>query len=288
MNPNKRVALFFAITLLSIGLAMQSAFAALDLEAEADALFTAISSSQPIPVIDTPEVERTEDNAYAVQKILFDKILAANKGDSIAGIKGALTAPAQMKRFESSVPALAPLLRSGLTETNGSDLVEFKSFKGMMLEVELTFKTAVPITEPVKDETALKTLFASVHPSIEIPQLYFADMSKVKFFEIVEAGVASKKFLVGPAFKPSGVDVDNVNVKLLCDGNTVNEGKSSDALGGQWKALLWIVNNTLAHGYTLDAGQYIMTGALGSMIPAKPGVYKADYGFSALNFKVSE
>jgi 2-keto-4-pentenoate hydratase len=288
MTLNKRVTLFFAITLLSISLAMHSAFAALELEAEADVIFAAISNGQPIPVINAPEAFRTADNAYAVQKILFDKILAARKGEAIAGIKGALTAPAQMKRFESDIPALAPLLKSGLTETNDDSLVEFKSFKGMMLEVELTFKTAVPITEPVKDEAALKTLFASVHPSIEIPQLYFADMSKVKFFEIVEAGVGSKKFFVGPAFKPGDVDVDNVNVKLLCDGSAVNEGKSADALGGQWKALLWIVNNTLAHGYTLDAGQYIMTGALGSMIPAKPGVYKADYGFAALNFKVSE
>ncbi|GHS92744.1 2-keto-4-pentenoate hydratase [Synergistales bacterium] len=288
MNSNKRVALFFVIALLSIGLAMQSACAALDLEAEADAIFTAVNSGQPVPALNTPEEFRTEDNAYAVQKILFDKILAANKGDAVAGIKGALTTPAQMKRFESDVPALAPLLKSGLTETNGLDSVEFKPYKGMMIEVELTFKTAVPITEPVKDEAALKTLFASVHPSIEIPQLYFADMSKVKFFEVVEAGIASKKFLVGPAFRPDDVDVDNVNVKLLCDGNVVNEGKASDALGGQWKALLWIVNNTLAHGYTLDAGQYIMTGALGNMIPAKPGVYNADYGFATLNFKVTE
>ena len=288
MSLNKRVVLFFAITLLSIGVAMHSAFAALELEAEADAIFTAIANDRPIPALNSPAAFRTENNAYAIQKILFDKILAANKGDAVAGIKGALTAPAQMRRFESSVPALAPLLKSGLTETKGEGVTEFKSFKGMMLEVELTFKTAVPITEPVKDEETLKTLFASVHPSIEIPQLYFADMSKVKFFEIVEAGVGSKKFFVGPAFKLSDVDVDSVNVKLQCDGNVVNEGKAADALGGQWKALLWIVNNTLAHGYKLDAGQYVMTGALGSMIQAKPGVYKADYGFSTLNFKVSE
>jgi 2-keto-4-pentenoate hydratase len=288
MGLNKRAALFFVITLLSISLAMHGAFAALELDAEADVIFTALSNGQPIPVIDVPEALRTEDNAYAVQKILFGKILAAEKDNSIAGIKGALTAQAQMQRFESSVPAIAPLLKSGLTETDGSELVEFKSFKGMMLEVELTFKTAVPITEPVKDEETLKTLFASVHPSIEIPQLYFVDMSKVKFFEIVEAGVGSKSFFVGPAFKLSDVDVDKVDVKLLCDGETVNEGKSADALGGQWKALLWIVNNTLAQGYKLDAGQYIMTGALGKMIPAKPGVYKAEYGFATLNFKVSE
>lgn len=63
-----------------------------------------------------------------------------------------------------------------------------------MLETELAFKTAQTITEPVKDVKALKKLVASVHPAIEVPLLFFADMKKVDFFEIVASGIGSKIF----------------------------------------------------------------------------------------------
>jgi len=155
-----------------------------------------------------------------------------------------------------------------------------------MLEVELTYKTKAKITAPVKDEAELKELIESVHPSIEVPQLYFQDMSKVAVFDIIAAGVGSKKFLVGPAAELS--DPDTVSIKLEKDGEVINEGPATDALGGQWKALLWIVNNIVENGYVIEEGQYIMTGALGKMLPAQPGEYKADFGFTTLQFKISQ
>jgi 2-keto-4-pentenoate hydratase len=193
-----------------------------------------------------------------------------------------------MRRFGADRPASAPLLKSGFLEVEaGAGPAELRPFKGMMLEVELAFRTALPVTAPVKDEVELKKLIAGVHPSIEVPQVYFADMSKVGFFDVVAAGIGSRLFLVGPSF-PAGTDPEGIAVKLGRDGTLVNEGVSADALGGQWKALLWLVNNTLSQGYTIEAGQYLMTGALGKMIPAQPGTYKADFSSAVLTFRVLE
>jgi 2-keto-4-pentenoate hydratase len=58
----------------------------------------------------------------------------------------------------------------------------------------------------------------------------------------------------------------------------VNQGKAADALGDQWKALLWLVNGVVEHGYTIDPGQILITGAMGKMIPGKPGKYDGDWG----------
>jgi 2-keto-4-pentenoate hydratase len=285
MRSNKRFSALFAVICL-LALFAPAAFAAGDWEKEANRILSAMESGEPLPLLENvPPEERTAENASKVQKILFEKLI--RKGESIAGFKGALTAPAQMRRFGADRPASAPLFKSGFVEANPSKPVELRPFKGMMLEVELAFRTALPVAAPVKDEEALKKLIASVHPSIEVPQVYFADMSKVGFFDIVAAGIGSRLFLVGPSF-PAGTDLGQIAVKLDRDGTLVNEGVSADALGGQWKALLWLVNNTLSQGYTLEAGQYLMTGALGKMIPAQPGTYKADYSFAALTFKVLE
>ena len=34
----------------------------------------------------------------------------------------------------------------------------------------------------------------------------------------------------------------------------------------------------LARGYTLEAGQILMTGSIGGMVPAQPGTYTATFG----------
>jgi 2-keto-4-pentenoate hydratase len=286
IKPHKRFAALFLTICLSLS-CLSSAFADADWEKEADKFFAAMENGQPLPLLkDVPGEERSIDNAYKVQKILFEKLLS--KGEAIAGFKGALTAPAQMQRFGADRPASAPLFRSGLIEADSSGQAELHSFRGMMLEAELAFKTALPITAPVEDEESLKKLIAGVHPAIEIPQVYFTDMSEVGVFDIVAAGIGSRQFLIGPFFPVDGVDLDRIKVKLDLDGATVNEGAATDALGGQWKALLWLVNNTLSQGYTIEAGQYLMTGALGNMIPARPGTYTADYSFASLTFKVLE
>jgi 2-keto-4-pentenoate hydratase len=280
-------ALLSVVCLLSVFVLAALAAEEGEWEKEADKFLSAMEVGQPLPLLeDVPPELRAAENAYKVQKILFEKLL--QKGDGIAGFKGALTAPAQMQRFGADRPASAPLLTSGLIEADPARTTEIPSFKGMMLEVELAFRTALPIAAPVEDEEALKKLIASVHPSIEIPQLYFADMGKLGFFDIVAAGIGSRSFLVGPAFPIEKVDIDRVTVKLSRDGTVVNEGASADALGGQWKALLWLVNNTLEQGYTIEAGRYLMTGALGKMIPAQAGTYEADYSFSSLRFKIPE
>jgi 2-keto-4-pentenoate hydratase len=281
----RRFSILFAVAYL-LALFASASLAAGDWEKEADRFLSAMESGEPLPILETAPEERTPENAYKVQKILFEKLI--RKGESIAGFKGALTAPAQMQRFGADRPASSPLFKSGLIEADSAKMVELRPFTGMMLETELAFKTALPVTAPVKDEEELKKLIASVHPSIEVPQVYFADMSKVGFFDIVAAGIGSRLFLIGPSFPLDNIELDKIEVKLERDGTSVNEGVSTDALGGQWKALLWLVNNTLEQGYTIEAGQYLMTGALGRMIPAEAGTYKANFPFATLTFKVLE
>ena len=279
----------WCLTFVFLFLLPVSSFATTDWqEVAAERLFEATLSDTPLPSLSTEPKLRTADNAYQIQALFFEKLMKQND-DSIVGFKAGLTAEPQMKRFGATTPAGAPLLKSGLIEA-GDPLkaAPLKLFKGMMLETELAFKTAQTITEPVKDVKALKKLVASVHPAIEVPLLFFADMKKVDFFEIVASGIGSKIFLVGKPHSPAKIDPDAVKITLTHNGNLVNEGKGPDALGGQWEALLWLVNMMVKQGHRIEAGQYLLTGALGKMIPAQPGKYEADFAFDTLSFEIKE
>ena len=279
----------WCLTFVFLFLLPVSSFATTDWqEVAAERLFEATLSDTPLPSLSTEPKLRTADNAYQIQALFFEKLMKQND-DSIIGFKAGLTAEPQMKRFGATTPAGAPLLKSGLREA-GDPLkaAPLKLFKFLLLETELAFKTAQTITEPVKDVKALKKLVASVHPAIEVPLLFFADMKKVDFFEIVASGIGSKIFLVGKPHSPAKIDPDAVKITLTHNGNLVNEGKGPDALGGQWEALLWLVNMMVKQGHRIEAGQYLLTGALGKMIPAQPGKYEADFAFDTLSFEIKE
>lgn len=279
----------WCLTFVFLFLLPVSSFATTDWqEVAAERLFEATLSDTPLPSLSTEPKLRTADNAYQIQALFFEKLMKQND-DSIVGFKAGLTAEPQMKRFGATTPAGAPLLKSGLIEA-GDPLkaAPLKLFKGMMLETELAFKTAQTITEPVKDVKALKKLVASVHPAIEVPLLFFADMKKVDFFEIVASGIGSKNFLIGKPHSLAEINPDAVKITLTHNGNLVNEGKGPDALGGQWEALLWLVNTMVKQGYKIETGQYLLTGALGKMIPAQPGKYEADFAFDTLSFEIKE
>jgi 2-keto-4-pentenoate hydratase len=47
---------------------------------------------------------------------------------------------------------------------------------------------------------------------------------------------------------------------------------------GQWNTLLKTVNHLLAQGHILQPGYVITNGALGKILKAEPGNYRADFG----------
>jgi 2-keto-4-pentenoate hydratase len=53
---------------------------------------------------------------------------------------------------------------------------------------------------------------------------------------------------------------------------------SGSVMEDQWQALRWLINQTVSLGYTIKAGQLLMTGLIGGIHPARPGAHLADFG----------
>lgn len=280
----------FLMTLaLAVGLLFpaQAAFG-INVAEEANTIFNAIASGNPIPLLGVPEAEQTEGNAYVIQELLHKKMMQATK-DSIVGFKAGITAEPQIKRFKAPSPASAPLFKSGLIiVADTKKTLTIKSFPGIMLETEIAFKTAKAIKKPVASKAELRDMIKSVHACIEIPRVYFTDLSRVFFFDLTAAGVGTYKFIIGPPRDFKNIDLDSVDVILTRGGETVNSGKGGDAMGSQWNALLWLVNNAVARNGGVEKDQYLLTGALGAMIPGKPGSYVAKFPFDTLTFTITE
>lgn len=277
MNAFKRI---FAATVVTSLLLVSLVFAqAVD---PAALLFDAYTQKQPIPVLSATMPNLDVKAAYEIQKAYLQKRLETDK---IGGFKAGLTTPAAQERFGVTSPVTGILFASGKLADGAS--VEAAAFRGLMLETEIGFVLGEAITQPVKDVAELQQKVRGVFPAIELPEMGFADMKQLKGVDIIAADVSAVQFIVGAEQPLNGQDVNGVTVNLTLNGETVNTGTGKEALGDQWQAALWLVNSIIAQGWTIEPDHVLMTGALGKMIPGKPGKYTADYGeFGKIAFEV--
>jgi 2-keto-4-pentenoate hydratase len=232
------------------------------------------SAVKAVPLPSTQIDDLTVPKAYALQKNLVKALVA--KGEVVRGFKAGLTSPAGQKQFGVSQPLLAPLFKSG--ELAADAVVNQKSFVRLFIETEIGYVAGQKIDKPVSDVQALRKMISAVFPAVELPDIRFETMKEVKAADIVAEAIGSAQYIVGKKIPADQVDVGQVEVTLALDGAVVNQGKAADVLGNQWEALLWLVNGAIAEGWTIEPGQIFITGAMGKMLPGKPGTYQGDWG----------
>lgn len=114
-------------------------------------------------------------------------------------------------------------------------------------------------------------------PAIEVACMNFSKPEEMNGPNFVACNVAALQFIPGELQDWRDTYAD-IAITLTRDGETVLEGKPSDALGGPHEALAWMKKEAQARKISLADDMYLMTGACGGAIPAARGQYVADYG----------
>ncbi len=239
----------------------------------AEILTRAQKENHSIPVLSYRYPELDVESAYLVQKSYVQRRL---ENDHVAGFKAGLTSKETQKRFGVNFPVAGVLLYSG-KKMSGSIIVG-SLFKMLVIETEIGFVVGKTIAHPLKEVSELRDRIHSITPVVELPDLSFEDLKKVKAVDIIASNVSAAELIVGQENDLDTIDLDNTSLTLTLDGKVINEGKGSDALWGQWETALWLVNAVVKQGWKIEPGQILITGVLGKMIPGKQGRYIADYG----------
>ena len=245
----------------------------LRLELLVEAVVDAANRGEPGPVF-AKHQGLTLEQAYQVQTLAVKQRLA---GATPQGFKAGLTSEISRKKFAVAQPVAGVLLAGG-RELRGRGEVDMELFNNMMFEMELGFTLSETITAPIADVATLKTIVAKIYPVIELPDLAFDRPKNVTGVDIVANNVAAKQFYFGAGINPDSININQLTVQLKKDGINILKGRGDDAMDDQWQALLWLVNRTVSNGWDIEPGQLLITGALGKMIKASPGIYQVDYG----------
>ena len=255
----------------------------IDQDAAVAKLMANAKAGQPTAVLSARIGNYSEQQAYQIQTALVTKRLA---GGEPFGFKAGLTSSASQQKFAVSGPVAGVLLAAPLTKE--SNKISQAGYHRMMMEMELGFRLKKAVTQPLS-LAQLKANIAQVMPVIELPDLGFDQPTQLTAVDIIASNVAAKQLLLGPAIAFSAIDVNALPLSLRLGEQQLLQANSHEVMGDQLAALQWLINRSLANGWVIKPEQLLITGAVGNMLPAKPGDYRADFeALGTINFRITE
>lgn len=231
------------------------------------------ANQQSFPLLTEKYPSLKRPTAYAIQRLYVRERIDTEK---IAGYKAALTSEGARSQLNADRAATGVLFGTGWKDSGAT--IQTSEFQYPLIETEIGYVIKKPIQYKLRSVSDVRSYVYGVVPAIEIPDLGYKNFDSVKLEDFVATNSASASYILGDPVGVKYLDTNTTRVSLRKNGQVVNSGVGSDAMGNQWKALFWLINHIIDQGYTIGEGQVLLTGALGEVLPCEPGSYEADFG----------
>lgn len=238
-----------------------------DLEAIAAALAEARRSRTPIPPVTETSPGFGVASAYAVQEINTRRRLSA--GERIVGRKIGLTSPAVQTQLGVNEPDYGMLF--DVDDVSGAASVSAATLMQPKVEAEIAFVLGKPLKsqDPSLDEVASAIDYAVA--AAEIVDSAIADW-RIKLSDTVADNASGAKFVLGSdRRKLSEIDLHLGGMEMCLNGRQVSVGVAAACLGNPLNATRWLAQKMAEVGRPLEAGDIVLSGALGPMCNVAAG-----------------
>lgn len=205
--------------------------------------------------------------AYNIQLEIINRKVEA--GQRIVGKKIGLTSRAMQELLGVDEPDYGHLLDSMVVENDG------EIFLGRLLQPKVEGEIAFVLKEDlrgpgVKTEDVLQAT-EYVLPALEIVDSRIANW-QIKLEDTVADNASSGLYVLGGhPVKVDQVELPEIKMELYKNGEIVNSGKGSAALGDPAYCVAWLANKLSEFNIVLKEGEVILSGALSAAVDAKSG-----------------
>ncbi|HEY8986319.1 MAG TPA: fumarylacetoacetate hydrolase family protein [Streptomyces sp.] len=241
-----------------------------DVEAVAQAvarLAGAVKQRRPVVPVRDLLGARNIDAAYAVQQELVRR--RQSRGAVVVGRKIGLTSPAVQQQLGVDQPDFGVLFAdmdvSAETEVPYGRLLQPKA------EAEIAFVLKEDLAYGSLDEAQVRAAVDYGVAALEIVDSRIAGWD-ISLTDTVADNASSGLFVLAEQrltldeFEPR-----DTRMRLYANDVLVSEGSGAACLGDPLVALAWLARTARELGEPLRAGQVVLSGALGPMVPAPPG-----------------
>lgn len=214
-------------------------------------------------------------SAYEIQETNVN--LAVQAGRRIVGRKIGLTSKAVQAQIGVDQPDFGTLF----ADMCFADGVEISS--SSLISPRCEAEVAIVLNSDLNSDahTVLDIINATAYalPALEIVDSRIAGWD-IRITDTVADNGSSALFVLGSRPVPlSEIDVANVVMTMEKNGEPVSEGNGAACLGNPLNAAIWLADTLSRLQIPLKAGDVVLTGALGPMVPIHPGdSFKATMG----------
>ncbi len=227
----------------------------------------------------TPTEPLTQDNlltvpdAYAIQTINVDRRIAerglVGGTARLIGHKIGLTSHAVQEWLGVDEPDFGVLL-DDMVVPDG-ELAPTSELLQPRAEGEIAFILNRDLAGPGVTAADVITATEYILPAIEIVDSRVARW-EVKYEDTVADNASSGMFVLGTTpTKLGDVDLPMAGMTLRKNGRVRSTGAGAACLGNPVNAVVWLANKFGEFGKTLKAGEVILSGALGPVVPVSEG-----------------
>ncbi len=232
-----------------------------------DELYTALTTRQVLEPLTNRHADITIEDAYHIQQRMLSRRLAA--GEKVVGKKIGVTSAAVMNLLGVRQPDFGYML-DGMIYNEGESipmdiLIQPKA------EGEIAFVMKHDLMGPGVTAADVLAATEGVMTCFEIVDSRIRDW-KIKIQDTVSDNASRGVFVLGDRLvDPRKVDLATCGMVLEKNGEIACTGAGAATLGNPVNAMVWLTNTLGRLGIPLKAGEVVLSGSLGPMIPVKAG-----------------
>ena len=207
------------------------------------------------------------EKAYAVQAI--NTAFRIAQGAKPIGSKIGLTAPVVQKQLGVDQPDFGMLWQD--KEVDNGGVISIKELMQPRAEAELAFVLGQDLTSEQLTAVDIISAVDYALASIEIVGSRIKNWD-IKITDTIADNASASHWVVGhQPVKLENIDLLNCKMVMKNHGVIVSEGVGKNCLNSPINATLWLARQLVKMGTPMQAGDVILTGALGPMVNAKAG-----------------
>ena len=237
------------------------------IESLGDELYDALLGCRTVEPLTNRYPDITIEDAYAIQQRLTQRRLAA--GQRIIGKKIGVTSLAVMNMLGVDQPDFGILTDTMVYDEGqaipASALIQPKA------EGEIAFLLKRDLQGPGVTAAEVLAATEAVMACFEIVDSRIRDW-KIRIQDTVADNASCGVFVLGDRLvDPRTVDLTTCGMVLEKNGEIVVTGAGAATMGSPLTAVAWLANTLGRMGVPLKAGEVILSGALGAMVPVQRG-----------------
>ena len=232
-----------------------------------DELYEALAAGKTVSPLTSRGFDITIEDAYHIQQRMLARRI--EKGEKVVGKKIGVTSKAVMNMLGVGQPDFGYLL-DGMVYNEGES-IPMASLIQPKAEGEIAFLMNKDLMGPGLTAADILAATEGVMACFEIVDSRIQDW-KIKIQDTVADNASCGVFVLGDKLvDPKKVDLALCGMVLEKNGEIVVTGAGAATMASPVNAMVWLANTLGRLGIGLNAGDIVLSGALGAMIPVKAG-----------------